>query len=164
MDAFLAFLAEDWASLLLLVFGFALMVIEMYIPGFGIAGISGIVCLGAGIWIMADTVGEGLLILLVVIGLLCIAFSVTLRSAAKGRLANSKLVLHETATGNTENDLSYYLGHEGTALTALRPAGRGEFDGVKLGVEADGEYIEAGSAICVKAVEGSRIVVESKRA
>ena len=34
----------------------------------------------------------------------------------------------------TENDLSFYVGKTGRAATVLRPAGMGEFEGVKLNV------------------------------
>ena len=57
------------------------------------------------------------------------------------------------------NDLNYFLGREGVAHTALRPAGIGEFDGVKLNVVSDGEFIAAGKSISVQSVSGNRIVV-----
>ena len=43
--------------------------------------------------------------------------------------------------------------------TALRPAGIGEFDGVKLNVVSDGEFIAMDKPIRVQSVEGNRIVV-----
>ena len=43
--------------------------------------------------------------------------------------------------------------------TALRPAGIGEFDGVKLNVVSDGEFIAQGRRVRVQKVAGNRIVV-----
>ena len=52
-----------------------------------------------------------------------------------------------------------FLGKEGTTTTPLRPTGMGEFDGVKLNVVSDGEFIETGTSIRVDKIEGSKIVV-----
>ena len=43
--------------------------------------------------------------------------------------------------------------------TALRPAGIAEFDGVKLNVVSDGDFVAAQRPIRVERVEGNRIVV-----
>ena len=47
--------------------------------------------------------------------------------------------------------------------TVLRPAGMADFDGVKLNVVSDGEYIPAGTRVVVARVEGNRILVREKR-
>ena len=43
--------------------------------------------------------------------------------------------------------------------TVLRPTGMAEFDGVKLNVVADGEYIPKDVRVRVDHVEGARVVV-----
>ena len=154
-------------AVLLLVIGFILVVIEMYVPGFGVPGITGIACLIAGVILKANSALEALIMAIVIIALLCVALSISIHSVSKGRLAKSKLVLHETATdaGSIgENDLMYYLDKTGTTTTVLRPAGMGEFDGVKLNVVSDGEFIAAGETVRVIAVEGNRIVVKAEKA
>lgn len=154
-------------AVLLLVIGFILVVIEMYVPGFGAPGITGIACLIAGVILKANSALEALIMSIVIIALLCIALSISIHSVSKGRLAKSKLVLHETATdaGSIgENDLKYYLDKTGTTTTVLRPAGMGEFDGVKLNIVSDGEFIAAGETVRVIAVEGNRIVVKAEKA
>ena len=57
-------------------------------------------------------------------------------------------------------DMQVFLGREGTATTALRPTGLGEFDGVRLNVVSEGDFIENGTKIRVTQIEGSRIVVK----
>lgn len=47
--------------------------------------------------------------------------------------------------------------------TVLRPAGMAEFDGVKLNVVADGEYIPKDARVRVDHVEGARVVVRKLR-
>ena len=154
-------------AVLLLVIGFILVVVEMYVPGFGVPGITGIACLIAGVIMKANSALEALIMAIVIIALLCVALSISIHSVSKGRLAKSKLVLHETATDAAsigETDLKYYLGREGTATTVLRPAGMGEFEGVKLNIVSDGEFIAAGEKVLVTSVEGNRIVVKAVKA
>ena len=52
------------------------------------------------------------------------------------------------------------LGRRGRALTSLRPSGTVEIDGRRVDVVADGEFLDAGSAVVVSGVEGGRVVVE----
>lgn len=59
------------------------------------------------------------------------------------------------ATGEHES----LLGKEGVAYTPLRPSGTGLFDGRRVNVAADGEFIARDSRIRVIEIEGNRIVV-----
>lgn len=154
-------LIANFVWLILLIIGFALVVVEMYIPGFGFPGITGTICLIAGVALYAKTdIVAWLVMTVIIVSLLCVALSFSIRSAAKGRLAKSKLVLNEVSTsGVGDNDLSYYVGRTGCATTVLRPAGIGEFDGVKLNILSDGEFIAEGAQITVTRVEGKRIFV-----
>ena len=154
-------LIMNFVWLILLIIGFALVVVEMYIPGFGFPGITGTICLIAGVALYAKTdIIAWLVMTVIIVSLLCVALSISIRSAAKGRLAKSKLVLNEVSTSEVgENDLSYYVGKSGCATTVLRPAGIGEFEGVKLNILSNGEYIAEGARITVTRVEGNRIFV-----
>ena len=154
-------LIANFVWLILLIIGVALVVVEMYIPGFGFPGITGTICLIAGVALYAKTdIVAWLVMTVIIVSLLCVALSFSIRSAAKGRLAKSKLVLNEVSTsGVGDNDLSYYVGRTGCATTVLRPAGIGEFDGVKLNILSDGEFIAEGAQITVTRVEGNRIFV-----
>lgn len=159
-------LMQDIPALFMLIVGFVLLVIEMYVPGFGAPGIIGSLLLIGGIALWAETAVQALVITLIVVALLCIALSVSIHSISKGRLAKSKLVLKQVSNipGLGENDLSYFIGHEGITKTVLRPAGMGEFDGVKLNVVSDGEFIQVGAKVRVDHVEGNRIVVSEVEA
>ncbi|HET6195361.1 MAG TPA: NfeD family protein, partial [Acetobacteraceae bacterium] len=53
------------------------------------------------------------------------------------------------------------VGRTGVAATLLRPAGVLDLDGEPVDVITRGEFIEAGTALRVVAVEGSRVIVES---
>lgn len=160
MTEILAFLSVNLLPLILLVIGCGLIILEMFIPGFGLPGISGIVLTVVGIVFMANTVLQGLLIALAVIALLCVAFSVAIHSTANGKMVRSKLVLNSVATdAGRDNALEYYKDKVGTAITRLSPVGMGEFEGVRLNVLSEGEFIDAGENVKVVKVEGKRIYV-----
>lgn len=149
-------------ALVALVVGYVLLVVEMCVPGFGVPGISGIVLAVLGIITMQPTPVQALIVVVSYVLLLCIALAICLRSAAKGRFSKSRLVLNEVATksdASGSSELDYFIGKTGTAHTMLRPAGIAEFDGVKLSVVTEGDFIEKDAPVRVSRVEGKRIIV-----
>ena len=158
---FLTFLSDNVLELILMLIGFGLLVLEIYLPGFGVAGISGAVLLVLGTVLAADSVVQGLIIALVAIVLLGIAFTIAMRAGAKGRILNKKLVLNAVATENKkENPLNYYVGLEGCAVTPLSPVGSAEIEGVRLNVLSDCGYVLAGEKVKVIRAEGKQLYVE----
>lgn len=155
-----ALIASHIPALVMLIVGYALLVVEMYVPGFGLPGISGLVLLTVGLIAMEPSPLQALVLVLIIVLLLGAAFSVAMHSFSKGRLSKSKLVLSESLDPKAENDdLDYFVGKVGQTHTALRPAGIAEFDGVKLNVVSDGDFVAAQRPIRVERVEGNRIVV-----
>ena len=102
---------------------------------------------------------------LIVLSILAIAISMSLRSAANGKLSRSKLVLNDTESNEagyrSTEDLDVFLGKEGVTTTVLRPTGMAEFDGVRLNVVSEGEFIQSGTRVQIVRVEGSRILVRT---
>lgn len=162
MEALSIMIAQDLPAILCLVLGFALVVVEMYVPGFGLPGISGLVLLVIGVVLMADSALEALAISGVLLALLIVALTISLRSIAKGRLAKSRLVLHSVSDQPKQNEYGYdkFIGQTGEALTMLRPSGMARFGEEKLNVVSDGDFIEAGAPVRVLRVDGNRIVVQ----
>lgn len=157
-----AMIATHIPALVMLIVGYVLLVVEMYVPGFGLPGVSGIILMTIGVIAMQPTPLQALILVLICVLLLGIAFSVAMHSISRGRLSRSRLVLNE-ALGekkeNPEEEMRYFIGKTGITHTALRPAGIAEFDGVKLNVVSDGDFVGAQRAIRVERVEGNRIVV-----
>lgn len=150
-------------GIIFLVIGFILLGIEMVIPGFGVPGLLGIASLIAGIFLTADTLEEGIIILLIVSALLTIMFVIILRLLATGKLKSPIILKDELTTESgfiSSSDLNYLLGKKGTASTDLRPAGRGSFDGVEFNVMSDSKYITKGTPIEIYKVEGSKLIVK----
>ena len=144
------FIVSNVAVVICVLAGLGLLVLEMFMPGFGVPGVSGIVLLLAGAVLVG--IKHGLLaavgLIVIIVALVAIMLSVALKSAADGRLSKSKLVLHESESSRegflSSSDMSVFLGREGETRTALRPSGIAEFDGVRLNVVSDGVFIAQG--------------------
>lgn len=151
-------------SAVLFILGLLLLIVEMFIPGFGIAGGSGLILLVLGIILTARTPFEAFVMLVIVLILVSLVLAVILRSAKKGKLSK-KLILWSAAKHedgfSASSDMSALLGKEGIALTVLRPAGTGQFSGQRLDVVTEGNFMEKGTKIKIVRIDGRRIVVES---
>lgn len=149
-------------AIICLLIGLALVIVEMFHPGFGVPGITGGILLICGIVMTAKNLFEVLVMVIIILTILGVALTLVLQSATKGRLSKI-LVLHEAQkkeagyTGTEE--LNYFLGHEGVTLTILRPAGMADFDGIKLDVVSEGDFISPNTKVRIIRVEGRRIVV-----
>ncbi len=150
--------------------GLILLIVEVFMPGFGLPGISGIILEVVSIVLTYLEYG-GLVALgmtLIILAVVAIVISLALRSVNKGKLSKSPLILNDeenAASGYVATqDMEVFLGKEGEATTVLRPTGMAEFEGVKLNVVADGEFIPKGTPVRVDRVEGARVVVRKLRA
>lgn len=163
----LEFIAANLPILVCFVVGLGLVVLETFMPGFGLPGISGIVLHVIAVVLTWFSHGPmaALGMTIVTLSVITIAVSVSLRSAANGKLSKSKLVLNETESNEAgyraTKDMEVFLGKEGVAITVLRPTGMAEFDGVRLNVVSEGEFIQSGAKVQIVRVEGSRILVRT---
>ena len=163
----LEFIAANLPILICFLIGIGLMVLEAFMPGFGLPGISGIILEVVAVTLTWMNHGPmaALGMTLIVLSILAIAISMSLRSAANGKLSRSKLVLNDTESNEagyrSTEDLDVFLGKEGVTTTVLRPTGMAEFDGVRLNVVSEGEFIQSGTRVQIVRVEGSRILVRT---
>ena len=79
-------------------------------------------------------------------------------------LSRSEMILRGTESAEagylSSEDMQVFLGKEGVTSTVLRPTGMAEFDGVKLNVLSEGDFINAGVKVKIIRVDGSRVVVK----
>lgn len=152
-------------GIILLIAGFVLIGIELVVPGFGLPGISGIICLVAGIFLVTDSLEEGILVTMVVIVVLSILAAVIL-GLMHYRKFRSPIILDTEVRGENAylepSDLNYLLHREGVASTDLRPAGKGDFDGIELDIVSEGTYIKKGSRIVIDKISANRLLVTPK--
>ena len=165
-----------WEELLLVAAGVVLLALELLvIPGFGVAGVAGLVALAAGLGLTLVGGGATASVIIGAFG----RVAVSLLLALAGGLAllrllprlpfGNRLVLDAEISAR-EGDASLpdtggrQLGRTGTALSPLRPAGIADIDGSRVDVVSDGAFIDAGAAIEVTRVDGNRVVVRERRA
>lgn len=163
-----------WLPALILGIGIALILLEVFVlPGFGIAGISGILASVVGLFLgthalishgghftdaMGYIVSSGVTAVLATM-LGCFMFW------ALPRLPGFRSMLPQDARpgelrGEALEPLHHLTGQPGIAKTALRPAGKIALEnGQLLDVVTRGEFIEPGTQVYVVKVEGPSVVV-----
>jgi len=150
-------------SVVLFAVGMVLLLIELFVPGFGIFGGLGLVALILCIVFQAKSLLEALILLLAFSAIVVALALIAGRSLKRGRLYRSSLVLKDAADKEegyvSSEDYSHLVGETGVSLTPLRPAGVAELGGRKHDVVTEGEFIPARSRIRVERVVGSRIIV-----
>ncbi|MCL2226551.1 MAG: hypothetical protein FWB97_02835 [Oscillospiraceae bacterium] len=151
-------------SIILFVVGIGMIIVEMYQPGFGLFGAVGVISLIACIFVTAQTVAQGLILTGIFFVILLILLVIFLVFFSK-RLPK-QLILHDSETveqgfSGTE-DMKYLMGKTGVVMTICRPAGNVDFDGVRLDVVSNGEFVEKGALVEVVEIEGNRIVIREK--
>ncbi len=163
-------------DILLFVLGLILLALEIFvIPGFGVAGIAGIILIFASLFLSLTPSGpfmdfDAISIAIIQLTGAIVAALVLILILAKVLPKSStfnKLILADEERAE-QGYVSYpsekeLVGQEGIALTTLRPAGTAEFNGKRYDVMADWEYIEQGSRIIVLRVEGVKVVVKKAR-
>ncbi len=160
MDPF----ALNLIMIIAFVIGSGLIVLEAFMPGFGVAGIGGVVLEIVALrccWLLHGTVPT-LLALLGVLLLIGLAVFISYRSAMNGRLSKSHLVLKETESAAAEKKPDRWIGMEGVAVTSLRPAGQIEVEGTRLNAASAGDFVEKGAAVLVTGTEGDHYVIRRK--
>lgn len=146
--------------------GLVLLLIEFVVPGFGIFGVSGMVCLTVGgFYVLGGNAWAALVLLAVylffvlVITLLCVYLPK--ESKYNPFVLWTRQKNSEGYTGG--KNWSMLVGKGGTALTTLRPAGTILVDGKRLDVSSQGDYIEKSAPVIIVRVEGSKIFVEQTK-
>lgn len=167
-------LAQYW-EILLFVIGLLLLAVEIFIiPGFGIAGISGILLVVGGLVMSlvdnkdfsfegVNQVELGKAALTVLAGLAGgFAFTIWFSTKIGHKGILRKIALHTDLTQAISSpDLSYLVGKEAVAATVLRPSGKirlGEdfYDGV-----SECGFIEKGTPVKIIRFENAQLYVET---
>lgn len=138
-------------GIILIVAGLVLAGVEMCVPGFGFPGISGAICLVAGVLMAAKSIEQGVFYTIIIVVILAVMMTVIMLIIHLPR-KSSPIVLNDEMSNSAEyigeEDLAGLIDKEGRTITDLRPFGKGIFDGVELAVRAyDGKYIVHDTAV-----------------
>lgn len=169
-------LAQNW-EILLFVLGLALLAVEIFvIPGFGIAGISGIALIFTGLLLSMlqnrgfnfDFTGTGAIVESFAVVVAAILLTMGVIIGFFGRFLNSGLFKKiSLQTSETSGEgyhtniplLPRFVGRTGIAVSDLRPSGKVEIDGERIDGQTEGDYISKGDRIKVIAAKNSFVVV-----
>ena len=156
----------SWLEVLLFIVGMGLLILEVFIPGFGIFGIAGIVSILASFYFVLGGNAAAVNWLAVSIVAALVIFALLIKYLPSNPAWN--LFVLKDKQENSEGysvtpDMTQYAGKTGIALTTLRPAGIALIDGVRADVVTFGDYIDAGTDIVVVRVEGSKIFVKMQQ-
>ncbi|GKX67563.1 NfeD family protein [Inconstantimicrobium mannanitabidum] len=153
-------------TIILLIVGFGLVLLEMHIPGFGVPGIVGGICLILAVVLTAQNFAQALVMSLVILAVLGIMLGVVITFFSKGRLFKPLILSEEQKKEHgyiSSSDLDYLLGKKGITITDLRPSGSVDIDGVKFDVISEGEYIPSGTNVEIFKVNGVKLVVKKSK-
>jgi len=179
----------NWIEVVVLVVGMVLLVIEIFVlPGFGIAGILGILCILAGLFGMLvhnapnevpwprseldwhlftnGVIGLsagflGFLVLAWVFAKYLPRIPVAGRMILAGPEESAAVRLGGAPAPGPESGVT--VGQQGVSVTQLRPSGIGRFGSERLSVVSQGDLIEANREIIVAQIDGNSIVVKELR-
>lgn len=173
-------LAANW-EIVLVVVGFILLVVEIFVfPGFGLAGIAGIIFIVFGFTLSLvpnegfdfTFTGTDAIMHSLTIVLSSLIGSVVLFFIFGKKLISSKqfnrMVLQD-AMGNQQGYVSSdltaiaHVGETATTYTDLRPSGKILLDGKVVSASAESGFIERGKAVTIIAVDGIKITVRVVR-
>lgn len=171
-------LASHW-EIILFVIGLVLLAVEIFaIPGFGVAGILGIVFIISGLafamvgnqgpdftGVPLSEVGRAFLIVIIAF-FLSLSFSIYVGArvlTSKGRLGSTLALntIQDTTQGYSSVNIKMkdLMGKTGTAYTMLRPSGKVEIEDDIYDATALTGYIDKGEAVKVIKYETSQIFV-----
>ncbi len=146
------------AVVLMLSLGYLLLVFELFVPG-GVVGFLGLGLVALSCWRAFD-LGAGWGAAAVGLSVVATAGGIVLFNRSK---TGRELVLDNRGSRqwrSSADELDGLLGQQGITLSSLRPAGLADFEGRRLDVVSDSEFIDHQTLVRVVEVEGRRVMVE----
>lgn len=154
----------SFITLLVWLLGIILIVIEIYIPDFGIVGIVG---LGACLFSLVTYTGSWAeTILYILIGVLTIGFTIYfLMKTGHALVVSPQLVLQDTinTTAHRSQSETYQglqVGSVGTTVSNLRPVGKVDFKGKIVEATSQTQFISANKQVMITEIVNQRIYVK----
>lgn len=164
----LMFNTMQWYIYIPLILGVILMVIECFVPGFGIFGISGIITIVGAIvaqGILFQSVAQVLFLISLALMAIILIFLIFLRSARFGLVGKTPFIQNRTAIPTdydslNKNELKVLIGQRGVTVSTLRPVGKFVVNKVIYDGISEGQHIDKDVIVKVVAVEGNKIIIE----
>lgn len=160
------FTQMSWIPALLLCLGLVFLLIEVFVPGFGFFGITGALCIIAGIIVrivFGLNVMQSAMLILIVIVFFAICVAIMVHSAQHGVLGQTGLFETNSSLDSDYNEpdknLKKLVGKSGRSIGVLNLGGKAKINGKIYDVVSIGNYIEAGAHIKVVEIRDNTIMV-----
>lgn len=159
-------MVSTWTFVIALsVFGFLLLMLELFvIPGFGVAGIAGIIAIFSAVVYASMTLGIWIGVAIFAASLVLTAFGLirATNSTSFTKLRNRRISPGKVVSDDEPNTRHLPKpGAQGVAITPLRPAGIVRIGDQRWDVVADGPIIEVGDTVEVTELIGNVIKVRA---
>ena len=155
----------DWNALtiFLYVLGLVLLAIEGLMPGFGVAGVSGVICVIISVAMITSSIYEAILMVITTIALFVLVI-VMMYKLGYGSKYMKFLILdteqkQEEGYTSSKKEVSF-IGKTGFAETPLRPSGVVIIEGKRINAQSQGQFIDKGAKIIVSDVDSMKIIVK----
>jgi len=153
-------------GLLLIILAAVLLVVEIFVPSFGLLAICAITSLVGGIWLFfkeSPAVGwVGVGIAAVVVPIVWIITYRLFPNTSFGKSVTLEGPERDKGDAIPDTpDLAKMLGDTGVVISPLRPVGMCDFDGERLECVAETGYVEKDVTIKVIRVEGTQLTVRT---
>ncbi|OXM15610.1 NfeD family protein [Paenibacillus herberti] len=154
---------SDGMDVFFFIMGIILLVLELFVPSFGILGILGAAALGRAIIYSFGDTSTALISMLSALAAAIVIVTLVARRFKERGIWN-RFVLRESLT--TEEGFlpagskAALLNQEGITITPLRPAGIVDIGGERIDVVTSGEFIDQNTKVRVARVEGTRVIVK----
>ena len=151
-------------GLFLIILAAVLLVVEIFLPSFGLLTGCALASLAAGIWVFfRESTAMGWMGVGISVLVLPIVWIITYRLFPKTPFGKSVFLTgpkREKGDAIPDTpDLAQMLGSAGNVITPLRPVGMCEFDGERLECVAETGFVENGESVEVIHVEGTQLTV-----
>lgn len=151
-------------GLFLIILAAFLLVVEIFVPSFGLLTGCAVAAFAGGIWVFfRESTAAGWMGVGIAVVVMPIVWVVTYRMFPNTRFGKSvSLAGPKRDKGDAipdTPDLAKMLGERGVVISPLRPVGMCEFDGERLECVAETGYVENGVTIKVIRVEGTQLTV-----
>jgi membrane-bound serine protease (ClpP class) len=180
----------NWVEVVLFIVGILLLLIEFFVlPGFGVAGMMGIICVLAGLFGMLiknppnripwpdgpanwDVFIDGVLGLSFgSMGFVVLAWILT-KYLPKLQFLSGLILVPAVAKQGTEMEISMTapselqtigvnVGDSGEVVSKLRPTGKARFGDAIVDVVAEAEFLDKGIQVEIIKIHGNRVVVKA---
>ena len=160
------FTQMHWVPALLLVVGVVFVFVELFVPGFGFFGISGVLSLIAGVMVrifQGLNLTQALTLILIVLGFFTLAGMFLIYSSQYGLLGRSGLFERRSTLSKDfnkpERELRKLVGKSGKTISKLDLGGQAKIRGKIYDVVSISSFIEPDTNIKVVKIKDNTIMV-----